>query len=581
MREYIKNLLTQSLGKLVAQNILEHSLEGVKLNYSKDKKHGDFFSNIALILAKQAKLSPQQLAIKIVANFPSTKKIRKIEIVFPGFINFFVNFNASDIINLIIEKGSSYGKSNLGKKQKVLIEFVSANPTGPLHVGHGRGAAYGATIANLLEEVGFKVDQEYYVNDAGRQMDILTISIYLRYLLACGQQLRFADSAYQGNYIHDIAIKVMQKYGAKYVHPLKQIFKDVCADGEQGGDKEKHIDQLIANSKKLLKKDYKKILTIGLNSVLVGIKKDLADFGVNYQKWFFEQSLIDTNAVENTIKKLSANNYVYKKSGVLWFKNSDFNNEEDKVVVKANGSYTYFASDISYHATKFARGYDKIINIWGADHHGYIARIKASMKALGYDDSKLKVLLVQFVNLYKHGKKIAMSTRSGKFISLSELCRETGNDAARFFYVLRRLEQQLDFNIDLAKSNVNDNPVFYVQYAHARICSVFAKQTALTIDTSSEPADLLLLNDEKEFNLIKDLVKYEELVKTAAINYEPHILAYYMCQLAKNFHTYYNSCELLTIDLKLRKSRLLLVQAVKQVLKNGLNLLGISAPRRM
>ncbi len=566
MKEQLQALLTQSLEKLLTDGVLSELPDNIRIDHSKDKSQGDFASNIAMVLSKQAGCAPRDLAEKIVTNLPSTTEIKKTEIAGPGFINFFMSqgSNAS-VVSQIMEQGKHYGLSDIGAKKRVLLEFVSANPTGPLHVGHGRGAAYGATVANLLRAVGFEVDNEYYVNDAGRQMDILATSVYLRYV----ETDRFPDNGYQGDYIIDIAKQIS---GIDKV----DIFANVYADEKDGGDKEKHIDDLIANCKTLLGNDYKQVFDLAINHILSGIKVDLSEFGVEYQRWFSEQSLVDSGLSKTTVDALQSSGYIYEKEGALWFKTTDFGDDLDRVVVRDNGLHTYFASDIAYHLEKFERGYDKIINIWGSDHHGYIARVKASIKALGHDESKLEILLVQFANLYRSGKKIAMSTRSGSFVTLEELRNEVGNDAARFFYVLRKSEQHMDFDLDLAKSKTNENPVFYIQYAHARICSVLKQDSG-----DGALADLSRLDHELETTLIKQLNRYKDVVKSSALNYEPHVLAYYLRELAGDFHSYYNGSEFLVEDNTLRSSRLLLISSVKQVLANGLGLLGVSAPDSM
>jgi len=566
MKEQIQTLLTQSLEALVTNGVLTEVPDNIRIDHSKDKAQGDFASNIAMMLSKQAKCSPRDLAQKIIDNLPDSAEVDKVEIAGPGFINFFMSqgSNAS-VINQIIGQGKAFGLSDIGAKQRILLEFVSANPTGPLHVGHGRGAAYGATVANLLRAVGFEVDNEYYVNDAGRQMDILATSVYLRYV----ETDKFPDNGYKGDYIFDIA---------KQVNGIDKldIFFDVRADEKDGGDKEKHIDDLIANCKAQLGDNYKVVFDLAIQKILGGIKVDLSEFGVEYQQWFSEQSLVDSGLSKTTVEALQASGNIYEKDGALWFKTTEFGDDLDRVVVRDNGIHTYFASDIAYHLEKFERGYDKIINIWGSDHHGYIARVKASIKALGFDESKLEILLVQFANLYRGGKKVAMSTRSGSFVTLRELRKEVGNDAARFFYILRKSEQHMDFDLDLAKSKTNENPVFYIQYAHARICSVL-KQDAGDATT----IDLSLLNNEAESTLIKQLNRYKDVVQSSALNYEPHVLAYYLRELAGDFHSYYNNSEFLVEDTTLRNSRLLLISAVKQVISNGLNLLSVNAPDSM
>ena len=566
MKEQLHALLEQSLASLVVDGVLSEVPDNIRIDHSKDKTQGDFASNIALVLSKQAKCAPKVLAEKIVANLADSTEIEKTEIAGPGFINFFMSQGSnSSVIDQIIDQSNEYGMSDFGVNQRVLLEFVSANPTGPLHVGHGRGAAYGATVANLLRAIGFEVDNEYYVNDAGRQMDILATSVYLRYI----ETDKFPDNGYKGSYIFDIAKQVngIEKF---------DIFDGVSADEKDGGDKEKHIDDLIANCKVLLGDDYKTIFDLAIDGILSGIKTDLAEFGVDYKQWFSEQSLVDSGLSKTTVEALQASGHIYEQDGALWFKTTDYGDDLDRVVVRDNGMHTYFASDIAYHLEKFERGYDKIINIWGADHHGYIARVKASVTALGNDADKLEILLVQFANLYRGGEKVAMSTRSGSFVTLEELRNEVGNDAARFFYVLRKSEQHMDFDLDLAKSKTNENPVFYIQYAHARICSVLKQNTG-----DSSAVDLSLLNNEAETALIKQLNRYKDVLQSSALNYEPHVLAYYLRELAGDFHSYYNSSEFLVEDATLRNSRLQLISAVKQVISNGLRLLGVSAPDSM
>ena len=565
MKQQLQNLLKQALETLVQEGVLESVPENIRLDHSKDKTQGDFATNIAMVLSKQAKCTPKVLGQQIVASFPESESVEKVEVAGPGFINFFMSQNSNAlVINQILEQGENFGRSDVGNGQRVLLEFVSANPTGPLHVGHGRGAAVGATVANLLRAVGFKVDCEYYVNDAGRQMDILATSVYLRYV----ETDKFPDNGYKGDYIVGIAKQIK---GVKKLN----IFTDVCKDERDGGDKEKHIDDLIVNCKAQLGDDYKKIFDLAISDILNDIKIDLSEFGVEYQQWFLEQSLVDSGLSEKTVKQLQDSGYIVEKEGALWFKTTDFGDDLDRVVVRENGLHTYFASDIAYHLEKFERGYDKIINIWGADHHGYIARVKASITALGHNSDKLEILLVQFANLFRNGEKIAMSTRSGSFVTLKELREEVGNDAARFFYILRKSDQHMDFDLDLAKSKTNENPVFYIQYAHARICSVLAK-----VDEYTTP-DLSLLGNKYEQALIKQLGRYASMVKNAALNYEPHVLAYYLKDLASSFHSYYNNCDFLIDDNTLQASRLQLIIATRQIIRNGLGILGVSTPNKM
>jgi arginyl-tRNA synthetase len=582
MKEQLQELLIQSLSALLADGVISELPTQVRLNHTKDKAHGDYATNVALMLAKQAKCAPKVLAEQIIAKLSNSPLIRKTEIAGPGFINFFLSdASSSAIVTEILTSADDYGLSDVGMGKRVLLEFVSANPTGPLHVGHGRGAAYGATIANLMRAVGFEVDNEYYVNDAGRQMDILTVSIFLRYLSIFGEELRFPDNGYQGDYIQDIAKSVVAEYGERWRKSAAGLFEDICKDEAEGGDKEAHIDALVARSKQLLGEGYQAVFRVGIDSILGGIKSDLAEFGVDYQQWFSEQSLIDSGLAKGTTDTLQKTGHIYEKDGALWFKTTDYGDEKDRVVVRDNGIHTYFASDIAYHLEKFDRGYDKVVNIWGADHHGYIARVKASIAALNHDPEKLEILLVQFANLYRGGKKVQMSTRSGSFVTLEELRNEVGNDAARFFYVMRRSEQHMDFDLDLAKSKTNENPVFYIQYAHARICSVLKQADEKEITVNASDADLSLLVEESEKSLLKELSRYKGVVESSALQYEPHQLAYYLKDLASCFHSYYNACLFLVDDEPLTQARLALVVASKQVLVNGLFLLGVSAPESM
>ncbi len=582
MKEQLQDLLNKCIQDLINKGLISEMPLKVRLDHTKDKSHGDFATNVALMLAKQAKTSPLELAKIIVNQLGEAKFIKKTEIAGPGFINFFLSDESStSIVNEIIELGEMYGKSEIGKGQSILLEYVSANPTGPLHVGHGRGAAYGATVSNLLRNIGYKVDNEYYVNDAGRQMDILTVSIFLRYLALCGETVRFPDNGYQGQYINDIAVGIFDKSGDSFKKSTDIVFKNICKDGLEGGDKESHIDELIAQAKDLLGGNFQSIFRVGIESILSGIKDDLADFGVHFEKWFSEQSLIDSGLSKSCITRLKDSGHIYKKDGALWFETSSYGDEKDRVVVRDNGNHTYFASDIAYHLEKLDRGYNKIINVWGADHHGYIPRVKASIEALDHNPDKLEVLLVQFANLYRGGHKVQMSTRSGSFVTLEDLRKEVGNDAARFFYILRKSEQHMDFDLDLAKSRTNENPVFYIQYAHARICSVFRQVNEKGVKLNLAEADLSLLTEEIEKNILRELSRYKSVIESSAVQYEPHQLAYYLRDLATQFHSYYNACTFILEDQDLTQARLSLIQAAKQILINGLSILGVGAPESM
>ncbi|MFL2459383.1 MAG: arginine--tRNA ligase [Candidatus Pseudothioglobus sp.] len=582
MKDQLQELLTKCVQDLISKGILKEMPSKIRIDHTKDNSHGDYATNIALMLSKQAKMSPVELAKIIIDQFEQKNFIKKIEIAGPGFINFFISQeSSSSIVNEILAQAASYGCSDIGQGKKVLLEYVSANPTGPLHVGHGRGAAYGATVSNLLRNAGFIVDNEYYVNDAGRQMDILTVSIYLRYLTICGEDLRFPDNGYQGQYINDIAQGIYETSGQKFHLKSDLVFENVCQDGTEGGDKEVHIDQLIEKAKSILGDGFKAVFEVGIESILSGIKNDLAEFGVVFEKWFSEQSLIDSGLSESCISKLKDSKNLYEKDGALWFKTTNYGDEKDRVVVRDNGNHTYFASDIAYHLEKLDRGYDKIINVWGADHHGYIPRVKASIEALGHNSDKLEILLVQFANLYRGGSKVQMSTRSGSFVTLEDLRAEVGNDAARFFYILRKSEQHMDFDLDLAKSKTNENPVYYIQYAHARICSVFKQADEKELELDVSQANLSLLTEEIEKDILRELSRFRSVLESSAIQYEPHQLAYYLRDLSNHFHSYYNACKFIVDDKNLTQSRLALINATQQILKNGLSILGVGAPESM
>ena len=586
MKHQLERLLAEAMARLRTEEALPADLEPrIQVERTRDRSHGDFASNLALMLAKPARSKPRDLAERILAALPASPLIARTEIAGPGFINFFLEPEAwHGVIGDILERGADYGRSTLGGGRPVQVEFVSANPTGPLHVGHGRGAAYGAAVADLLEAVGYAVHREYYVNDAGRQMDILAASVYLRYLDLCGEEFDFPANGYQGDYVWDIGATIHRNHGDDWRHAASEVFRDVPPDEPAGGDKEAHIDGLIARIKTLLGPErYRELFDEGLNAILANIRQDLKEFGIEYQEWFSERSLTESGAVERAIERLRERGYLYEKNGALWFRSTDFGDEKDRVVVRDNGQTTYFASDIAYHMNKLERGYERVIDVWGADHHGYVPRVKAALEALGDDPSKLDVLLVQFAILYRGGQKVQMSTRSGEFVTLRELRHEVGNDAARFFYVMRKCEQHLDFDLDLAKSQSADNPVYYIQYAHARVASVFRQlaEKGLAWDRAGGQAHLHLLHESHEQALMIRLSRYPEVVEAAALEHEPHQIAHYLRELANDFHTYYNAHTFLVDDGRLRNARLNLIQATRQVIANGLGLLGVSAPDSM
>ena len=586
MKKTLETLISKALTTLQANGILDNTLNPtIHVERTRDSSHGDFATNIALVLAKSAKTNPRQLALQLIEAMSANDIVSKIELAGAGFINFFIDANAQyQVISTIHQQGNQFGLSQIGSGKKVQVEFVSANPTGPLHVGHGRGAAYGSAVANLLVATGFDVHKEYYVNDAGRQMDILATSVWLRYLEACGETLVFPCNAYRGAYVRDLAQNLVSNQGKNFVHLHDIVFANLPLDETDGGDKEIYIDSLIARAKQLLGAEgYRTVFDVGLTAILEDIKEDLAEFGVTYHQWFSERSLMDDGSIENALAVLRKNNHLYEKDGAIWFKSSELGDEKDRVVIRDNGHYTYFASDIAYHWNKLERGFDVLIDIWGADHHGYIARVKAALTALGADENKLHVLLVQFATLWRGEEKVQMSTRSGDFVTLRELRSEVGRDAARFFYVMRRSEQHMDFDLELATSKSNENPVFYVQYAHARVCSVFRQlpEKGYIHNVELGMANLPELSAEHESVLLTTLARYPEVIERAATQYEPHLLINYLRELATDFHTYYNAHQFLVESATLRNARLNLISSVQQVLVNGLILLGISAPEAM
>ncbi len=588
MKESIENLLDRALDQLIADGLIE-TKPALQITRTKDAAHGDFTCNVAMMLAKQAGKPPREVAQAIIDTLVDAlgenDAIEKVEIAGPGFINFFLAQESTlNIINDILAGGDRFGESNAANGEKVQIEFVSANPTGPLHVGHGRGAAYGATLASLMRAVGFAVDCEYYVNDAGRQMNILGTSVWLRYLELNDVKFDFPINGYKGDYIYDIANSLKAEHGESFVFSAEEVFQGISADEPAGGDKEKHIDGLIERAKALLGPDnYQIIFKAALNSILNDIRQDLEEFGVHYDCWYSEQTLADRGLIQKAIEQLQKAGHIEKRGGALWFLSTKFGDEKDRVVIRDNGQATYFASDIAYHMDKFDRGYQRLINIWGADHHGYVARVKAAIGALGAKQEQLDILLVQFANLYRSGERVQMSTRSGSFVTLRELREEVGNDAARFFYVMRKCEQHMDFDLDLAKSQSNDNPVYYIQYAHARICSVINQlsEKELKHDIENGAKNLNLLTEKHETELISKLDAYADMLHKAAFNAEPHLLVHYLRELATLLHSYYNAHQFINEDNNLHDARFNLIIATRQVLKNGLTLLGVSAPEKM
>ncbi|MFY7697528.1 MAG: arginine--tRNA ligase [Legionella sp.] len=586
MKTIIEELIVQALNVLKQSAAIPTDEQvAFKVERTKDTQHGDYASNIAMLLAKSCQMKPRQLAELLVSAIELPTVIERIEIAGAGFINFFVRADQrSQIIAKVLADGQHFGCCNLGQNQRVLLEFVSANPTGPLHVGHGRSAAFGASLAQLLRTAGFNVTREYYVNDAGRQMNILAVSVWLRYLILQGETITFPANAYKGDYVQHIAATIAEQHGHKFVFDWTTITVDLPLDAPDGGDKEIYIDALIERSRNLMgQAGFSLFHQAALDSVLSDIKDDLAGFGVTYESWFSEQSLLATGAIDKGIQALQDAGHTYLKEGALWFRATTFGDEKDRVLVRANGNTTYFASDVAYHWNKYDRGFSRVINIFGADHHGYVSRIKAAVHALGHDDDALVIPLVQFAILYRGTTRVQMSTRSGSFVTLRELRDEVGNDAARFFYVMRKPEQHMDFDLELAKSESNDNPVYYIQYAHARISSVLRQleERNLAGDEQVGLAHLDLLSEPHETALVLLLSRYPEVIEIAAKQYEPHQVAYYLRELSTGLHSYYNAVTLLCEPEALRCARLCLLKAVRQVLRNGMYLLGVSAPESM
>jgi len=585
LKYLIENLVRDALAALPDElRSLDITPGDVTIERTRDATHGDFASNIAMQLAKAAKRKPRELAQAIVAALPASDLVAKVEIAGPGFINFFVSpAGYHQELLRVLDEGAAYGRSRMGGGQRVIVEFVSANPTGPLHVGHGRHAAFGATLANLLDAAGYSVHREYYINDAGRQMEILAASVWLRYLECFGEQFPFPSNGYRGDYLHPIANQLVEIAGRSLVRPAAEIFRDLPPDAP-AGDKDAYIDAVIERAKSLLGEDgFRQAFKLALGDILADIRQDLEEFGVRYDEWFSERSLATNGAIDRALERLRKNGVVYEKDGAQWFRATDFGDEKDRVVVRENGLKTYFASDIAYHLQKRERGFDKLVDVLGADHHGYIARVRAGLVAMGEPGDSLEVRLVQFVTLYRGGEKVQMSTRSGEFITLRELRREVGNDAARFFYVMRSNDQHLDFDLQLATSHSNENPVYYIQYAHARVCSVLRqmREKGFEYDAARGRAALARLAESHEQALLASISRFPEVVEMAAELRAPHALVHYLRELANDFHTYYNAHQFLVDDAELRDARVTLVQGMRQVVRNGLGLLGVSAPEAM
>jgi arginyl-tRNA synthetase len=583
LKEQIVELIRRALAALPAGSLPE-PLPPIEIERTRDAAHGDFASSIALKLARSARRNPRELAQSILAALPASPLVARTEVAGAGFINFHLAPAAYTAeLEAIRARGAAYGRSEVGGGKRVLVEFVSANPTGPLHVGHGRHAAYGASLASLLSTVGFAVTREFYVNDAGRQVDILAVSVWLRYLELCGETVPFPSNGYRGDYLRPIAQELLDLEQRRLARPGNKVFSELPADAP-AGDKERHIDALIERSRALLGKEaFDRVLTFSLQRMLAEIRADLGEFGVEFENWYSERSFVASGAIDRALERLRTDGHVYEKDGALWFRASAFGDVEDRVVVRENGAKTYFASDIAYHFDKRARGFEQLIDVLGADHHGYVARVRAGLVAMGQPAECLEVLLIQLVTLYRGEEKLAMGKREGQFVTLRQLRTEVGNDAAHFFYLMRSNDQHLDFDLELAKKRSTDNPVFYVQYAHARVASLMKEVQArgLTYDAKLGHAQLQLLTTPQETALLKALSAYPEVLQDAANNRAPHLIVHYLRTLASDFHKNYEANRIIGAPTELLNARLALALGLQQVVRNGLGLLGVSAPESM
>ncbi|MEO7205809.1 MAG: arginine--tRNA ligase [Steroidobacteraceae bacterium] len=586
MKTLIEAMLQHALDAL-PEDLVTRDARGVSIEVenTRDVQHGDFASNLAMRLGRATRQNPMLLAEALMAALPQSESIAKVELAGAGFINFFLKDDAYHRdIGKVLQDGASYGRSNVGAGRRIQVEFVSANPTGPLHVAHGRHAAFGASLSNLLEAVGYNVQREYYINDAGRQMDILAVSAWLRYLERCGEKFTFPANAYVGDYLAAVGQQLFASVGTSVWHSASEVFKDLPPDEPQGGDKDEFIDALIARARRLIGDTaYETVLRGALDGIVGDIREDLAEFGVTFDCWFSERSLSESGAVDHAIETLKKSGHAYLKDGALWFKSTDFGDEKDRVIVRDNGLKTYFASDMAYVLNKLERGFEHLMYIWGADHHGYITRLRAALIVLGGPPERFEVLLMQIVSLYRGGEKAKMSKRSGDYVTLRDLRKEVGNDAARLFYVMRSNDQHLDFDMELAKSRSNENPVYYIQYAHARVSSLLRqlRERGLEHDVAHGIASLGRLKEPQELQLIKRISAYPEIIKQCAAQRAPHSLVHYLRDLANDFHSYYSAHQFIVEDAGVRDARLDLALATQVVIRNGLKLLGVSAPDTM
>jgi arginyl-tRNA synthetase len=587
LKSLVERLVNDAIAALPAGTLGDASPPDPAIERARDPAHGDFATGVAMRLARAARTNPRALAARIVAALPANASVAKTEIAGPGFINFFMTPAAWQAeMSRVLSEGARYGRGNAGAGRRTIVEFVSANPTGPLHVGHGRQAAFGATVANLLEADGWRVHREYYVNDAGRQMDILAASVWLRYLEACGETLPFPANGYRGDYVLPVAARLRERHGDAFRRPAAAVLDGLPPDEGAGGDKDQYVDALIARSRGLLGGEFRTVFEAGLADMLADIKGDLSEFGVTFDRWYSEQDLgdgRDGGPIDRALRRLRANGHVFEQDGATWFRATQFGDEKDRVVVRANGAKTYFASDIAYHLDKRERGFELLVTILGADHHGYVARVRAGLAAMGEPPESLEVPMMQFVTLWKAGEKVAMGKREAQFVTLRDLRAAVGNDAARFIYVMRSNDQALDFDLELAKKQTNDNPVYYVQYAHARIASVLkqAAERGLAFDQDAGAAAIGTLGDPAELALMREVSRWPEVVALGAAQRAPHLVVNYLRELAQAFHACYAALPFIVDDARTRNARLALIAAAQQVLKNALAILGVSAPEMM
>lgn len=592
MKSTIERLLSAALAALPA-DLLDAESRALtpEVERTRDAAHGDFASNVAMRLAKAARQNPRALAQAIIAALPADPAVAKVELAGPGFINFHMTHSAYHAeVAAILDRAAAYGTATPGSGERVLLEFVSANPTGPLHVGHGRHAAYGAALANLLTAAGHSVHREYYINDAGRQVDILAASVWLRYLERLGEDVPFPANGYKGEYLLPIAAALEAEYGHKLRQSAARIREGLPADEPEGGDKEIFTDAIIGRARELLGDEgFRKVVDHSLGGMVADIRGDLAEMGVTFDRWYSERSLSTSGAIDEALKRLAEHGHTYRKDGALWFRASEFGDDEDRVVERENGARTYFASDIAYHLDKRLRGFDRLIDVLGADHHGYVARVRGGLAAMGEPPDSLEVPLLQLVSLFRGGEKVAMGKREGNFVTLRQLRHEVGNDACRFYFVMRSHDQNLDFDLELAKSRTTENPVYYIQYAHARVASVLRQlaERGLAHDAENGRANLARLELAHERRLMVALTRYPEVVAAAAAMRAPHTLVNFLRELAGEVHGAYAagnedpSHRVIVEDAALRDARLVLFQAARQVVRNGLALLGVSAPDTM